>query len=72
MHGKGFYSQVLTGMTYLHRAVNSSIPLLRQLGLDPRADYERRRRYVIEKWQGSGLGGPTLAYLRSAAAEPRF
>jgi GT2 family glycosyltransferase len=72
MHAQGFYSQSFTGMTYLHRAVNSSIPHLRDLGLDPRADYDLRRRYVIEKWQGSGLGAMTLEFLRGAGAEPRF
>lgn len=72
MHAAGFYSQVFTGMTYLHRNINSSIPHLRELGLDPRADYDRRRRYVIGKWQGSGLGSKTLDFLRGAEAEPRF
>jgi glycosyltransferase involved in cell wall biosynthesis len=72
IHARGFYSQAFSGMTYLHRAVNSSIPLLRALGSDPRADYQRRRRYVIEKWQASGLGPETLDYLRSAEADPRF
>lgn len=54
IHARGFYSQVFTGMTYLHRDVNSSIPRLRELGADPRADYDRRRRYVIEKWRAGG------------------
>jgi glycosyltransferase involved in cell wall biosynthesis len=72
IHSKGFYNQVFAGMTYLHRDVNSSIPLLRELGLDPRADYNLRRRYVIEKWQGTSLGAATLEYLRGADAEPSF
>ncbi len=72
MHAKGFYIQTIAGMTYLHRDVNSSIPHLRDLGLDPRADYDRRRRYVVEKWQGTGLGGKTLDFLRGAGAEARF
>jgi glycosyltransferase involved in cell wall biosynthesis len=72
MHARGFYSQVFSGMTYLHRNVNSSIPHLRDLGLDPAADYNRRRRYVIEKWQGRGLGARTLEFLRGAGADPAF
>jgi glycosyltransferase involved in cell wall biosynthesis len=72
MHAHGFYNQVFSGMTYLHRNVNSSIPHLRDSGLDPAADYNRRRRYVIEKWQGKGLGALTLEYLRSAGADPSF
>jgi glycosyltransferase involved in cell wall biosynthesis len=72
MHGHGFYNQVFSGMTYLHRNVNSSIPHLRDLGLDPAAEYNRRRRYVVEKWQGTSLGALTLEYLRSADADPSF
>jgi GT2 family glycosyltransferase len=72
MHERGFYSQVFSGMTYLHRNVNSSIPHLRDLGLDPAADYDRRRRYVIEKWQGTSLGAATLEFLRGAGADPTF
>jgi GT2 family glycosyltransferase len=72
MHAKGFYIETFAGVTYLHRNVNSSIPHLRELGLDPRSDYDRRRRYVIEKWQGTALGSKTLDFLRSAEAEARF
>jgi glycosyltransferase involved in cell wall biosynthesis len=72
MHARGFYNQVFSGMTYLHRNVNSSIPHLRDSGLDPAADYNRRRHYVIEKWQGRGLGARTLEFLRSVGADPTF
>ncbi len=72
MHARGFYVETFAGVTYLHRNVNSSIPHLRELGLDPRADYDRRRRYVVEKWRDSGIGEKTIAFLTSAEAEARF
>lgn len=72
IHDQGFYLQTVSGMTFLHRGVNSSIPLLRELGADPRADYELRRRYVIEKWQDTGLGAKTVEYLRGTGAAPAF
>ncbi|HST50361.1 MAG TPA: glycosyltransferase [Pyrinomonadaceae bacterium] len=52
MHVKGFAIRRFGGMTYLHRSINSSVRVLRSLGVDPSANYERRRRYVIDKWAG--------------------
>jgi glycosyltransferase involved in cell wall biosynthesis len=50
MELKGFRNQRFFGMVYLHRAAQSSIRIMRQLGLDPRALYARRKQYVIDKW----------------------
>lgn len=54
------------------RDVNSSIPMLRELGFDRRADYNARWHYVIAKWQGIKLGEKTLEFLRGPRAEARF
>jgi len=50
MEVKGFRNQRFMGMVYLHRAMQSSVRIMRQLGLDPHALYETRKRYVIDKW----------------------
>jgi len=47
----GFRIQYFSGVVYLHRAVRSSVRIMRQLGHDPRAPYERRKQYVINKWE---------------------
>jgi GT2 family glycosyltransferase len=70
MHNRGFYNQAFTGIVYLHRNLNSSIPLLRELGLDPRRDFHLRREYVIQKWQGALLGQATLDFL--SCTQPQF
>ncbi|HEX8559489.1 MAG TPA: glycosyltransferase [Pyrinomonadaceae bacterium] len=55
----GFRIQRFCGMTYLHRAINSSVRVLRALGVDPAANYEERRRYVVAKWEGTpAISGP--------------
>jgi len=50
MEMRGFRNQRFMGMVYLHRSMQSSVRILRQLGLDPNALYKRRRQHVIEKW----------------------
>jgi glycosyltransferase involved in cell wall biosynthesis len=50
MDVEGFRNQRFFGMTYLHRAARSSVRIMRQIGLDPHAIFERRRQYVINKW----------------------
>jgi len=52
MSVKGYVIRRFGGMTYLHRDINSSVRVLRALGVDPSANYEQRRRYVVEKWAG--------------------
>jgi hypothetical protein len=50
MHIKGYYIQRLVGITYLHRHMHSSVRVMRTLGVDPHANFERRKQYVIRKW----------------------
>jgi glycosyltransferase involved in cell wall biosynthesis/SAM-dependent methyltransferase len=62
---KGFRNQRFFGMVYLHRAAQSSIRIMRELGIDPRALYDKRKQYVLDKWSGVPLinSGP-LNYIR--------
>jgi glycosyltransferase involved in cell wall biosynthesis len=50
MDVKGYLNCYFSGMTYLHRALHSSIGILRQNGYDPAALYTQRQQYVINKW----------------------
>ena len=66
MHIKGFYNQRFFGVTYLHRSMNSSIRIMRDLGVDPNINYELRKRYVIEKWAGvPAINNGPLQHVRS-------
>jgi glycosyltransferase involved in cell wall biosynthesis len=48
---RGYRNCFFTGMIYLHRALHSSIPILRQNGYDAAALCNRRQHYVISKWK---------------------
>ena len=50
MDTKGFVNQRFFGMKYLHRDARSSIKVMKQLGINAHALYEKRKRYVIDKW----------------------
>ncbi len=52
MSEKGYVTQRFHGMTYLHRAVHSSLRIMRQSGIDAADAYARRRQYVLDKWSG--------------------
>jgi GT2 family glycosyltransferase len=66
MHVKGYLIRRFNGMTYLHRDINSSVRVLRALGVDPSANYEQRRRYVVQKWEGTpAIDGGPLKQLRN-------
>jgi SAM-dependent methyltransferase len=58
----GFAIRLFRGMRFLHRNVCSSIPLLRRDGHDPADAFQRRQRYVLDKWAGVPRidGGPLL------------
>ncbi len=55
MELKGYLNQRFFGMTYLHRNARSSIQIMHRLGIDAHALYEKRKRYVIDKWSGVPL-----------------
>ncbi|HEY0173167.1 MAG TPA: glycosyltransferase, partial [Pyrinomonadaceae bacterium] len=66
---KGFRIQCFEGMTYLHRNMHSSMRILRSLGVDPAANYETRKRYVIQKWAGTpAINAGPLRHVRVARA----
>ncbi|MET0625889.1 MAG: glycosyltransferase [Pyrinomonadaceae bacterium] len=66
---KGFRIQCFEGMTYLHRDMHSSMRILRALGVDPAANYETRKRYVIQKWAGTpAINAGPLRHVRVARA----
>lgn len=52
MQEKGYLSQRFFGLTYLHRNVNSSIGIMRKLGIDSTTLTRRRRQYTLDKWSG--------------------
>jgi GT2 family glycosyltransferase len=65
MHVAGYSIRRFCGMTYLHRNINSSVRVLRALGVDPSANYEERRRYVLSKWANTpDISGGPLKQLR--------
>ena len=67
MEMKGYRNQRFMGMVYLHRAARSSVRILRQVGLDPNALYQRRKQYVIDKWASvSPINTGPLALVRQA------
>lgn len=50
MDVKGYLNQRFYGAVYLHRDARSSIRNMRAQQIDPQVPYERRRRYILEKW----------------------
>ncbi len=50
MDVKGYVNQRFHGMVYLHRAMCSSIRIMRGMGIDAGALYQRRKQYTISKW----------------------
>jgi GT2 family glycosyltransferase len=51
LHMKGYYNQRFYGIRYLHRHHNSSIRVMRSIGIDPNIGYKRRKDYIIKKWK---------------------
>ncbi|CAG0987841.1 GalNAc(5)-diNAcBac-PP-undecaprenol beta-1,3-glucosyltransferase [Anaerolineae bacterium] len=68
MDALGYVNQRFFGMTYLHRAMRSSIRVMRQRGIDAAALFARRKQYVVDKWAGqTHLEAGPLAYIRRVA-----
>ncbi len=68
MISRNFLSQRFLGMTYLHRAMQSSVRLLQDAGADVNALFEQRRQYVIGKWESDArIGRGPLEVLRGVA-----
>jgi hypothetical protein len=66
MDAQGYINQRFFGMTYLHRDMRSSIRIMRELGIDARAIFEKRKQRVLEKWsEVSRISDGPLLYVRS-------
>jgi glycosyltransferase involved in cell wall biosynthesis len=62
----GYESRRFFGMIYLHRDAGSSLRIMRRLGLDPYFLYEKRKRYVIDKWSNvPQINNGPLTFVRS-------
>ena len=66
----GYQLHQFTGMTFYHPHMRSSVDHLRESGFDPRALCERRKQFVIDKWNGTPLidDGP-LDLIRTSSTE---
>ena len=51
LHVAGFESHCVDAITFLHRYPNSSIDVMRKLGVDARATAIRRKQHLLRKWQ---------------------
>jgi glycosyltransferase involved in cell wall biosynthesis len=68
MDVKGYESRRFFGMIYLHRDAGSSLRIMRQQGLDPYSLYEKRKRYVIDKWSSvPQINNGPLRFVRSVS-----
>jgi glycosyltransferase involved in cell wall biosynthesis len=69
MEVKGYRTQRFMGVTYLHRKARSSIRIMRRLGIDADAIFNKRRNRLLEKWGGVAqiAQGPLVAVQRSTA-----
>jgi hypothetical protein len=66
MEMKGYVNQRFFGMTYLHRDARSSIRIMKELGIDARNLYSKRKQYVIDKWGGvAPINDGPLKYVRA-------
>jgi hypothetical protein len=71
MELKGYANHRFSGMSYLHRNVQSSVRNLHQQGLDPTASYTLRRQYVLDKWAGvQSINNGSLAIVRQFVTPP--
>jgi len=65
MEVKGYRNEYFGGMTYLHRAIRSSVHNLRRRGVDTSELFARRKQYLVDKWSGnSRIEGELLNHIR--------
>ncbi len=65
METKGYLNQRFFGMTYLHRAMRSSVRIMREHNIDAQGLYVRRRQYLLDKWaRVPGINDGPLAVVR--------
>lgn len=69
MKSGGYVNQCFYGMVYLHRAVRSSVRIMRQKDIDVTDLFTRRQRYMISKWTGNpNIEAGHLLFLRRVTA----
>jgi hypothetical protein len=54
-------------MRFLHRYPNSSLDVMRELGIDARGAARRRRELLMRKWEGEPRIADGLDFLRGLA-----
>jgi glycosyltransferase involved in cell wall biosynthesis/cyclopropane fatty-acyl-phospholipid synthase-like methyltransferase len=78
---RSYLCQRFFGMTYLHRAMHSSVRHLQDSGADVSELFEQRRQYVIAKWSSvprinhgplEALRGVRINFAPRPALEPRW
>jgi len=52
MVARRYLIQGFQGMVYLHRAAGSSVKIMRDKGDNPDVIFERRRQFMLDKWEG--------------------
>lgn len=65
MRGRAWGSRYFNGMTYLHRNVRSSLPLLEQSGVDIPAMFNKRKDYLLKKWSRRGFDNVILDTIKA-------
>jgi hypothetical protein len=67
VHVAGFRSRCFEGMRFLHRYPNSSIDVMRKLDIDVRATAQRRKEWVLRKWEAEPRVADGVAFVRQVA-----
>jgi hypothetical protein len=67
LHVAGFRGHRIDGMRFLHRYPNSSLDVMRELGIDARGAARRRRELLMRKWEGEPRIADGLDFLRGLA-----
>lgn len=65
MESLGFGNKYFSGMTYLHRNLRSSFPNLRQAGVDIPKEFNKRKGYLLNKWQKRGTSPDRLQFIQA-------
>lgn len=65
MRNRAFGCRYFNGMTYLHRNVRSSWPLLHESGVDIPSMFNKRKDYLLTKWAKRGFDSVILNTIRA-------
>jgi hypothetical protein len=64
LHAAGFGSHCFGAMRFLHRFPNSSLDVMRRLGIDARVTAQRRKEWVLRKWQAEPRVAEGVDFIR--------